>query len=86
MGAHDSGAALWTHGITLLGVGIGVVFHFIVPGLDMEGRRAVSVGHTHTQKKNTHTDRQTVGSVTGHPGTTGKREISEGAARCFGET
>lgn len=79
MGAHGPGAAVWTPGIALVRVGIGVVFHLVVPGLDVEGGRAVSVGHAHT---NTHG--QTVGSVTGHPGTRGKREISEGAARCFG--
>lgn len=55
MGAHGPGAALWTPGVALMGVGIGVVFHLVVPGLNMEGGRTVSAGwtdvqtHTHTQ-------------------------------------
>ena len=57
MGAHGSRAAFWTPRITFMGVRVGVVFHLVVPGLDMEGRRTVSVWN---EKKH----RQTAGSVT----------------------
>lgn len=57
MGTHGPGAAFWTPGIALMGVGIGVVFHLVVPGLDMEGRRTVSAGHTGTHKP-AQTDKQ----------------------------
>lgn len=53
MCAHGAGAALWTPGVALVGVGVGVVFHLVVPRLDMEGGRTVSAGraHTHTDRK-----------------------------------
>lgn len=49
-----------------MGVGIGVVFHLVVPGLDMEGRRTVSAGHMGT-------GRQAEGSVTGHTSNQGQK-------------
>lgn len=53
MGAHGPGAAFWTPGVALAGVGVGVVFDFVIPGLDVVARRAVSVEDTHT-----HTEEQ----------------------------
>ena len=68
MGAHGPGAAFWTPGIALVGVGVGVVFYLVVPGLDVEGRRAVSVEsmHRHTQ---TNTHRQTNSRLSQRPTT-----------------
>lgn len=62
MGAHGPGAAFWTPGVTLMGVGIGVVFHLVVPGLDVEGRRTEPAGYKHKQ-----THRQTNGRLSHRP-------------------
>lgn len=42
MGAHGSRAAFRTPGVALVRVWIGVVFHLVIPSLDMEGRRTIS--------------------------------------------
>lgn len=49
MCAHGPRAAFWTPGVAFAGVGKCVVFHFVIPGLDVIGRGAVSVEQTHTQ-------------------------------------
>lgn len=41
MSANRARASEGAVGIALLGVGKGVVFHFVVPGLHVEGRGAI---------------------------------------------
>lgn len=42
VGAHGTRAAIRTPGVALVRVRVSVVFHFIIPGLNMEGRRSIS--------------------------------------------
>lgn len=44
VGAHGPRAPLWTPGVALVGVGVGVVLHLVIPGLHVEARRAIPAG------------------------------------------